>query len=63
MESPAYSPSSSRRQSTWSVPLTGGGMDGYGVPRRTTMTRIRSGVSVRVSFKLKNSKTFTNEIL
>lgn len=54
MESPASSHSSSRRRSTQTVPLMDGGMDGYGAPQPTTMTRTKSGVSVRVSVQLKS---------
>lgn len=49
MESHASSRSSSRGGSTWTVPLMDGTMDGRGAPQPTTMTRTRSGVSVRVS--------------
>lgn len=52
MESPAFSHSSSREKSMWTVPLMDGGMDGCGAPQPTTMTRRRSGVSVRVSLQL-----------
>lgn len=50
MESLVFSRLSSETKSTRTVPLTDGGMDGCGVPRPTTMTRIRCGGSVRVSF-------------
>lgn len=52
MESGASSHSSSRGWSTSTVPLTDGGMDGCGAPQPMTMTRRRSGVSVRVSLPL-----------
>lgn len=51
MESPASSRSFSRERSTWTVPLMDGGMDDCGVPQPMTMTRRRSGVSVRVSLQ------------
>lgn len=54
MESPASSHSSFRGRSTQIVPLMDGGMDGCGVPQRTTMVKRKSGVSVRVSLQFRN---------
>ena len=52
MESPASSPSSSRGRNTRTAPLMGGGTEDCGVPQPTTMTRRKSGASVRVSLQL-----------
>lgn len=63
MGSPASSLSSSRGGNTRTVLLMDGGMDGCGVLQHMTMTRRKSGVSVRVSlqFRILTFLTFLNQ--